>query len=152
MYYSFRGQEPGPLPFRIRLKDGTTRTNPDTFTAEEIAEAGYLTCDPKPPYDGALQRCTWDSSKVAYVVSDIPQEELEAQQQEHRRQAWREIRLIRNDLLKNLDERVARYLSQTRLGITPVDNIVTLDTYAQALRDITLQSDNPDEIVWPDPV
>lgn len=33
---------PSRLPWRIRLSNGMSRTDPATFTAEEIADAGYI--------------------------------------------------------------------------------------------------------------
>lgn len=48
MIYSYKNQEPKPLPFRIKLSNGRTRTDPNTFTAEEIADAGYVVASAKP--------------------------------------------------------------------------------------------------------
>ncbi len=43
-----------------------------------------------------------------------------------------------------------RNLSETRIGITTTtDNISDLDTYIQALRDISKQTD-PENITWPE--
>lgn len=39
--YSLNGATPGILPNRIRLADGSTKTDVTTFTAEEVAAAGY---------------------------------------------------------------------------------------------------------------
>jgi hypothetical protein len=48
MLYSYQSQYPRPLPFRITLSSGQTRTDPSTFTAEEIADAGYTLAPDKP--------------------------------------------------------------------------------------------------------
>jgi len=40
--YSKNSGYPKELPFRIRFGNGMTRTDPTTFTAEEIADAGYI--------------------------------------------------------------------------------------------------------------
>ncbi|AUQ98110.1 hypothetical protein [Phaeobacter inhibens] len=61
---------PAPLPFRIRLSDGRSRTDPASFTAEEIADAGYIAAPPPPDHDPASQRLTWDGA--AWGVEDIP--------------------------------------------------------------------------------
>ncbi len=46
---------PGPLPFRIRLTGGVTRTDPESFTPEEIEAAGYVPAPEKPaPADGCV--------------------------------------------------------------------------------------------------
>lgn len=55
--YTKSNSYPAPLPFRITLSDGTTRTDPTSFTAEEIADAGY-TVAPDMPEDGML----WDTT------------------------------------------------------------------------------------------
>jgi hypothetical protein len=42
MLYSFNGGYPAPLPFTIFLKDGRCRTDPETFTKTELADAGFV--------------------------------------------------------------------------------------------------------------
>jgi len=61
MLYSHNGAYPTSLPNRIRLSDGSTRTDPDTFTAEEIADAGYAVAGDPPGYNPNTQRLGWDS-------------------------------------------------------------------------------------------
>jgi hypothetical protein len=39
---------PKELPFRITLSNGMTRTDPSSFTDEEIADAGYIEAPEKP--------------------------------------------------------------------------------------------------------
>ena len=68
--YSFSGGQPAPLPFRITLSDGSTRTNQGTFTPEEIADAGYQAVPPRPVHDPATQRVKWDGS--SWAVEDLP--------------------------------------------------------------------------------
>ena len=68
--YSFQGTRPAPLPQRIRLPDGATRTDPSSFTAEEIAAAGFSGPYDEPPYDPATQRLDWIDG--AYVVTPLP--------------------------------------------------------------------------------
>lgn len=69
MLYSLNNQRPAPLPFRIHL-NGTTRTDPSTFTPEEIAAAGYTGPYTEPPYDASTQQLDWING--AYVVSPLP--------------------------------------------------------------------------------
>lgn len=56
--YSLNGGTPAPLPFRIRVPDGVgglrTRTDPASFTTEELAAAGYVAAD-APPAPSARQ-------------------------------------------------------------------------------------------------
>ena len=70
MLYSFRNQRPAPLPFRIRLSNGFTRTEPASFTAEEIADAGYIGPYTEPAYDAASEQLLWRDG--AYVIEALP--------------------------------------------------------------------------------
>lgn len=73
--YSKAGDEPAPLPVRITLPDGRTRTDPATFTAEEIAEAGYVAV-PAKPVPSAGQVVAWGGAD--WIVTDIPAAEIRA--------------------------------------------------------------------------
>lgn len=75
--YTKDGALPTPLPFRITLSDGHTRTDPATFTAEEIADAGYVAAAPKPT-PGANQVVTWGGGD--WVIRDKTAEEIAAEQ------------------------------------------------------------------------
>jgi len=70
MLYSFRQQRPAPLPFRIRLSNGFTRTEPASFSAEEIADAGYVGPYTEPVYDSATEQLGWVDG--AYVIEPLP--------------------------------------------------------------------------------
>ena len=69
MLYSIRQQRPAPLPFRIRLSNGFTRTEPASFTAEEIADAGYVAFT-EPAYDATTEQLLWMDG--AYVIEALP--------------------------------------------------------------------------------
>jgi quinolinate synthase len=73
MLYTHNGSLPSPIQFRITLSDGRTRTDPATFTPEEIADAGYVAADPK-PMPGADQVVSWGGS--GWVVRAKTSEEL----------------------------------------------------------------------------
>lgn len=60
--YSLNNQEPTELPFRIKLPDGTTRTDPTTFTQEEIAAAGYVIAPDKPAVTSKYTAITWNGT------------------------------------------------------------------------------------------
>lgn len=147
MLHSLNNQYPEELPDRIRLSNGLTRTGKDTFTAEEIADAGYVAVD-NPPSISAEEQLSWDGSN--WVVSAInygageTEESLLAAE-------WSKIRQVRDGTIQGVEWRVSRYLSEVRLGLTPTDDIVALDQYIQALRDVTNQTD-PFNIVWPEPI
>lgn len=68
--YSRQGAYPAPLPFRIILPNGFTRTDPSTFTPEEIAAAGFTGPYTEPPYDHVTQVLEWVNG--SYVVRDLP--------------------------------------------------------------------------------
>ena len=70
MLYSIRQQRPAPLPFRIRLSNGFTRTEPASFTAEEITDAGYVGPYTEPAYDAATEQLLWVDG--AYVIEALP--------------------------------------------------------------------------------
>ena len=70
MLYSFRDQKPAPLPFRIRLSNGFTRTEPASFTAEEILDAGYIGPYTEPAFDAATEQLLWVDG--AYVIEALP--------------------------------------------------------------------------------
>ena len=68
--YSLNGTRPTPLPFRITLPNGFTRTDPSTFTEDEITAAGFTGPYDEPAYDPATQQLDWIDG--AYVISPLP--------------------------------------------------------------------------------
>jgi len=76
MIYSYQGLVPTRLPFRIKLSDGRTRTDPSTFTEEEIADAGYVLVADPPSYDPNAQELSWSGTE--WILTDISQEILDA--------------------------------------------------------------------------
>ena len=139
--YSYKGNYPEVLPHRIRLSNGLTRTNTVTFTAEEIADAGYILAE-NPPTHNELQKLVWTGTQ--WQVIDFTAEEIAAVVAAE----WKAVREKRDTLLKEVDWRVLRYESQKRLELETTDSIENLDRYAQELRDITKQTD-PANIEWP---
>jgi hypothetical protein len=75
--FSLNGSRPGPLPFRIMLSNGASRTDPASFTSAEIADAGYVEAPAKPASDPATQHAPeWTGTK--WTVTDKATEELAA--------------------------------------------------------------------------
>jgi hypothetical protein len=70
MLYSFQGSRPVPLPFRITLPNGFTRTDPSTFTEGEITAAGFSGPYVEPPYNPATEQLGWADG--AFVVEPLP--------------------------------------------------------------------------------
>lgn len=147
MLYSIKGEYPiDTLPHRIRLSDGSTRTDSSTFTADELSSAGITTVSDPPEYNADTHKLTWDNNDVEWEVIALTTEELA----DLNDLAWQGIREERDGLLKQVDEKVLRYQSEVRIGITTTtDNISDLDTYAQALRNIPSTYSNPNDVEWP---
>tara|TARA_B100002019_G_C21259735_1_gene596006 strand:+ start:2064 stop:2504 length:441 start_codon:yes stop_codon:yes gene_type:complete len=144
MLYSFKNQYPQSLPERIRLSDGSTRTDSSTFTEDELTDAGYVSAGEQPAYDSSTHKLTWNGS--SWEVVELTESEIAAIQ----KQLWDEVRHHRNIKIEEVEWRIFRNLSETRIGITTTtDDLGELDAYMQALRDITNSSD-PLSITWPD--
>lgn len=112
-----------------------------------------------PEYDPITQKIDnprqWFENDTVYQtmdVIDIPQEptiapEIQIEQITH--EQWDAIRTQRDRLMSEFEWRYTRYNRQIRSGITPTDDILVMDTYMQALADIT-QQENPFNIIWPE--
>lgn len=75
MLYSYNGQYPKPIPFRIVLSNGNTRTDSSSFTPEEVADAGYILVLDK-PIPEINQIISWDSQTLSWVIYTKTAEEL----------------------------------------------------------------------------
>lgn len=112
-----------------------------------------------PEYDPITQKIDnprqWFENDTVYQtmdIIDIPQEptiapEIQIEQITH--EQWDAIRTQRDRLMSEFEWRYTRYNRQIRSGITPTDDILVMDTYMQALADIT-QQENPFNIIWPE--
>lgn len=70
--YTKNRSNPTRPPWRIRLSDGSTRTDPSTFTDEMITDAGYTVAPDKPEeVDG--QYIAWNG--IGWYYEDNPIEE-----------------------------------------------------------------------------
>ena len=70
MLYSLHNQRPAPLPHRIRMPDGFTRTDASTFTQEEIQAAGYSGPYTEPSYNSSTEQLLWVNGE--YVIEALP--------------------------------------------------------------------------------
>ena len=132
---------PAPLPDRITLPDGRVRSDPTTYTDEEIAGAGYLPVEPPPKCD-IDQEVAWTSGQDGVPGWQIVARDPYAQ--------WAGIRHERDALIGAFAWRIERWHRNDRLGRFQPDTIASLDAYMQALADLTLQPD-PFRIDWPVP-
>lgn len=74
-FYTHNNSTPAPLPFRITMPDGSTRTDPSSFTDEEIAAAGYVEVPAPPGYNSATQNPPeWNGTE--WIVRDLTEQEL----------------------------------------------------------------------------
>lgn len=96
--YSYQGNYPNQIPFRIRLSDGRTRTDPATFTEDEIADAGYVAVSDTPSIT-ENQVVSWSSELVDWVVRDKTPEELAAEEASKRNQTHNSINFYRDELI-----------------------------------------------------
>ena len=139
--YSLNGEYPQALPERIRLSNGQTRSDSSTFTAEEIADAGYVAVV-EPSYDQTTHTLDWDGTNLTSRLYDDAEIATK----------WVEVRANRDQVLNRVD---------IMYGVTidiDVDTYKSAETTAelsddqkaakQSLRDITNQ-DNPFDISWP---
>jgi hypothetical protein len=74
--YSRNNEWPQELPFRVTLADGSTRTDPSTFTAQELTAWGYNGPLTPPEYDAYTQVLEWTSG--AFSVRPMTGEEIAA--------------------------------------------------------------------------
>jgi hypothetical protein len=143
--YSYNNQFPiAELPHRLRKDDGSTVTDLKSLDNEELLELGYVQIDSPPIFSDSTHKLEWSGTE--WQVEELTEQELLNKKNELSQKA-RDARDERFDLEY---WRIERYHSEVRLGLTPTEDIVHLDNYFQALRDITKQEEFPYNIDWPD--
>jgi len=130
--YSYRGEEPTRIT-EIVLSSGLKRTNPETFTAEELADAGYTGPFTKPEFNPEIETQAWSSEEQNWVTTQIPDEIF-----------WNRLRNQRNFLLSSTDWVVIK----ARETSTNVPS--AWKDYRQALRDLPANTTDPKNVNWPD--
>ena len=144
MLYSHNSEYPKPLPERIRLSSGLTRTDSSTFTEEELADAGYVFVEDPPSFDEKTEKLIWNRS--SWEVISLTDGEIASKLSV----VWEEIREVRDAKIKEVEWRVFRYQSEERAGITThIDNISDLDLYIKKLRDIPQTYSDANDVQWP---
>lgn len=100
--YSYKTQYPKEIPFRIKLSDGKTRTDPSTFTPEEIADAGYTLVRDMPTAE-KNQVVFWSSSDIDWIVRDKTEHELQIESDLRRSKinGYRDARIARGFAFQN---------------------------------------------------
>ena len=108
--------------------------------------AGITTVAEIPSYNTNTHKLVWNREITEWDVVELNAQELE----DLNASKWDAVRQQRNSLLNEVDQRVLRYQSEERVGITThTDNISDLDAYMQDLRNIPQTYSNPDDVVWP---
>lgn len=143
-FYTKNGSYPESLPYKIRLSNGLTRTDPTTFTPEEIADAGYVVALER-PIPNSVQIVDWDSESISWKLRDKTLEELRGEKSA----IWSSIRAERSARIAAVSWRYERWHRLNRLGLEQIDDIAKLDKYVQALADIPQNQTDPYDIVWP---
>ena len=127
MLYSKNGSYPAPLPHRIVMPDGLTRTDASTFTEEEIAAAGYVVVEDQPIVEYP-NKVDWTSE--GWVVRGPNETEI-----------YQERQRIKEACVARLAETDYKVIKAVELG-TPVE--IAYVTYRQELRALYNNVDNVD--------
>jgi len=148
--YSFNNQYPTEqLPFTITLSNGMVRTNPATFTEEEIADAGYKFV-PSKPENNLFQSSDWDYEFGRWNVTSFSEEQVQRNLTSKSIMAINAMRVKRDEMMKDFEWRYSRYHRQVRLGLTPTDNLEDMDAYMQALANLpNIENLDGMNIPWP---
>ena len=67
------GCYPITKPHRLRLPDGTTRTDPNQITDEHMFLVGYELAPPRPIQDGPIgdwKPVDWDSETSSWIIRE----------------------------------------------------------------------------------
>lgn len=64
---------PAPIPNRIRLSNGRTRTDSSTFTEAEIADAGYVEVALPPISNTVSRTIEWNKETETWDYTDNPE-------------------------------------------------------------------------------
>jgi len=142
--YSYKTEYPTTeIPERIRLSNGSTRTDSSTFTSDELVDAGYVEVSNPPDFNQETHKVIWNGTE--WQTISLTESEISVRNVKR----WQEIRETRDAKIKEIEWRIMRNLSETRQGLDTTDNIADLDSYIQKLRDITSSTTNPLEVSWP---
>jgi len=139
--YSLNSNYPDERPRVILTQENTTiDVTPDT--PDSILESAGYTRAPDTPDIVRGQIVLWNGT--GWIVK----EKTEIENQRILAKQWANVRKTRDQLIRLYEWKYVRNARETRLGLPTTDNLQELDTYMQALADITNCSD-PNNVVWP---
>jgi len=142
MLYSLNGAYPTELPNRIRLSDGNTRTKAETFTDEELADAGYVLAPEKPESDSHLKKVDWGGEDWIFV--ELSQDEKNVLKSEYLDSIREEVNLL---LLGNYK---MMYESTQEGFDDPNFNADTINFMIEKLENIeSTYSEETNSVEWP---
>ena len=135
MLYSHNGAYPKAIPNRIRLSDGSTRTDRNTYMPEEIADAGYAQVE-NAPYVTYPNKLDWTGTD--WLIRVPNENEVLVQ--------WESIKKECQNILSETDYKV---IKAYELGIPLSQEWIT---YRQDIRNIYNNVNNIDpwNVVWPE--
>jgi hypothetical protein len=139
MLYYKKNIVPNTKPYRLRLSDGTTVTNP---THEQLLENGWLVAPDQPEYSYP-QTLFWKEPN--WIVKDPGEEEIASK--------WEEVRRECVERLAATDYKVIKAVEATAVNGTSISDELEFNyvIYRQAIRDIYNNVNNLDPffINWP---
>lgn len=62
---------------------------------------------------------------------------------------WNEVRIVRDQKMKEFEWRYTRYERERRLGMSTTDNLAAMDAYMQHLADLPNAFPQPEDVIWP---
>lgn len=135
--YSKNSGRPSELPETIFLSDGRSRTNKNTFTEEEIIDAGYVEVE-LPPVVEYPNVIDWDISSIKWIVRSPNQTETD--------QKRNEIQELCKRLLAESDYKVTKALEASLINETSLKDKLDIAfiEYRQKLRDLYNSADKID--------
>lgn len=85
---------------------------------------------------------------VGNVVKEVKNIQLIKDNSTYSDRLWEAIRIKRDRMMRDNEWRYNRHQREVRLGLTPTEDLADLDTFMQALADVTKQTDAVN-IQWP---
>lgn len=139
--YSLQGQEPEPLPEKVRLLDsGLTVRVTEGMDPEILTKCGYTgPHEPKTDFDQNTHKCVWSPEDLAFIV--IEKNSIEMRNAIN--SAWAQLRVDRNVALVESDKRIMPWLEKGQ----PAPD--AWQKYRQALRDLPENTEDPFRVLWP---
>lgn len=123
----------GPMPETWGTITGLADINYDA--GKDLTWAGY-------PAFGYL-------NEADIRATAVPVDQIESFKQAAQDVEWEHQSATRFDLIQAQRWRIDRFNDQTMLGIAPTEDIKPVLAYIEALRNITVTSPDPFNIVWP---